>query len=56
MGSVSETERQIWSETRYSYGAGVRLVAGSGSVYRADVAYGDEGAEVIVFFFYPWEE
>lgn len=56
MGSVAEKERQIWSETRYSYGAGVRLVAGSGSVYRADVAYGDEGAEVIIFFFYPWEE
>jgi len=54
LGSVSETPGQLWDETRYSYGAGVRLVAASGSVYRADVAKGDEGTEVTVFFFYPW--
>lgn len=54
VGSVSETRDQIWDETRYSYGMGLRLVAKSGAVYRADVAFGDEGNELVVFFFYPW--
>jgi hypothetical protein len=51
---VSETSGSLWHETRYSYGAGLRLVAASGSVYRADLAYGSEGNEFTVFFFYPW--
>ena len=55
MASVSETSGKIWNDIRYSYGTGARLVAGSGSVYRADVAFGDEGASFIVFFYYPWE-
>lgn len=54
IGSVSEKYSDLWDETRYSYGAGLRLVSASGSVYRADIANGDEGAEVTVFFFYPW--
>ena len=32
------------------------LITGSGQVYRADFATGDEGNEVTVFFFYPWQE
>ena len=55
MGTVSETSSDLWKETRYSYGSGLRLVAASGAVYRADLAYGDEGAEFVVFFYYPWE-
>ena len=55
VGTVSERSSQLWDETRYSVGAGIRLVAASGAVYRADVAVGDEGAEVIVIFDYPWE-
>jgi len=54
MGSVSENSSGLWDETRYSYGAGFRLVAASGAVYRADIANGDEGSELTVFFFYPW--
>jgi len=54
VGSVSETASDLWNETRSSYGVGLRLVAASGSVYRADLAYGDEGSEFTVFFFYPW--
>lgn len=54
VGSVSETPAALWHETRYSYGAGLRLVAASGSVYRADLANGNEGTEFTVFFFYPW--
>ena len=54
LGSVSEKSSGLWDETRYSYGAGLRLVAASGAVYRADIAHGEEGAELTVFFFYPW--
>lgn len=55
VGSVSETASALWGEKRYSYGTGLRLVAASGAVYRADIARGDEGTEVIVIFDYPWE-
>jgi len=53
-GSVSEKSGDLWDETRYSYGTGIRLVAASGAVYRADIANGNEGSELTVFFFYPW--
>lgn len=54
LGSVSEKSSDLWNETAYSYGAGFRLVAASGAVYRADIANGSEGTELTVFFFYPW--
>jgi len=53
-GSLSERSSELWDERRYTYGVGFRLLAASGSVYRADFSYGDEGSEVAVFFFYPW--
>lgn len=52
--TVSETWDTLWNETRYVVGTGVRLVTASGSVYRADLGVGDEGAELSLFFFYPW--
>lgn len=55
LGTVSETSSQLWDETRRSLGAGFRLIAASGAVYRADIATGQEGAEVIIIFEYPWE-
>lgn len=55
LGSVSEKATELWNEKRHSVGAGVRLVAASGAVYRADYAFGDEGSELIVIFNYPWE-
>ena len=55
VGSVSETPSALWDDKRYSYGVGFRLVAASGAVYRADIASGVEGTEVIVIFDYPWE-
>ena len=54
IGTVSETSAQLWDETRHSYGAGFRLIAASGAVYRFDFAFGDEGAEQILIFEYPW--
>lgn len=53
-GSVSEKASDLWDEQRYTYGVGFRILAASGSVYRADIATGDEGTEIVVFFFYPW--
>jgi len=53
-GSVAETSATLWDEYRDSVGVGFRLVTASGSVYRADIAYGEEGSELSVFFFYPW--
>lgn len=53
-GSVSEESNDLWDQQRYTYGVGFRLLTASGSVYRADIAAGDEGTEVAVFFFYPW--
>lgn len=54
-GSVSEVSSDLWGEQRYTYGVGFRLLAASGSVYRVDIASGDEGMEVAVFFYYPWK-
>lgn len=54
IGTVSETSGQLWDEKRHSYGAGFRLIAASGAVYRFDFAFGDEGAEQILIFEYPW--
>lgn len=54
IATVSETSGQLWDETRYSFGTGFRLIAASGAVYRADIATGKEGAELIIIFEYPW--
>lgn len=54
-GTVSETSSQLWDEVRNSTGIGFRLLAASGAVYRADIATGKEGYELIVIFEYPWE-
>ncbi|MBE9541539.1 MAG: hypothetical protein IMF01_04405, partial [Proteobacteria bacterium] len=53
-GSVAETESELGDIWRSSYGAGFRLVSGSGFVYRADIATGEEDTEVTVIFNYPW--
>jgi outer membrane protein assembly factor BamA len=54
-GTVADTPSQLWSDYRTDYGIGGRLVSASGSVYRADVAYGKEGSQATIFFFYPWK-
>lgn len=53
IGSVSDGP--LWVETRSSGGAGLRIVTGSGLVYRLDLAGGQEGFQPSVFFQYPWE-
>ena len=55
IGSVAETRGGLWKKSRSSYGVGFRLVAGSGVVYRVDLAGGQEGFQPSIFFQYPWE-
>lgn len=54
MGSVSEKESDLGDEFVKSYGAGLRMITGSGFVYRFDVATGDEGTLPVIWFYYPW--
>ena len=53
-GSVSEEAQDLGKITRSSYGGGLRLVGGSGNTYRFEISTGEEGAEMIVMFQYPW--
>jgi hypothetical protein len=53
-GSVGETRAEVGDTYRSSYGVGLRMVSGSGFVYRADVATGEEGSEVTILFGYPY--
>ncbi len=55
LGTVSEVTSDLWQETRYSLGTGLRLITGSGGVYRADLATGEEGSELSIIFDYPWQ-
>jgi len=54
MGAVEDIKDDLNSSMRTSSGLGIRMVSGSGYVYRFDVATGDEGAATTVFFNYPW--
>lgn len=54
-GSVAETPSKLWDDYRTSYGIGGRLLSASGSVYRADIASGNEGEQYTIYFFYPWK-
>ena len=53
-GSVSETKSELGDTVKYSFGSGFRLLSGSGNLYRADFATGDEGPQVTVIIQYPW--
>ncbi|HET7765105.1 MAG TPA: BamA/TamA family outer membrane protein [Burkholderiales bacterium] len=56
-GVTSDSRDDLYrrSEWRDSYGAGFRIVTGSGVVFRADVAHGKEGFNAAIFIGYPWE-
>jgi len=54
VGSVSDSTSELGQQIRDSYGSGVRIVTGSGLVYRIDVALGDEGSAVTMIADYPW--
>lgn len=54
-GTVAENAGELWDDQRTTYGLGGRLLTASGSAYRADFAFSDEGREAILFFHYPWK-
>ena len=54
LGTVAELTSELWQDTRYVFGSGVRLVTKSGAVYRFDLAAGNEGVQPNLFFYYPW--
>ncbi|MDT8447629.1 MAG: hypothetical protein RRB13_12120 [bacterium] len=53
-GAASDDASELTSKLRTSNGAGIRMVSGSGYVYRFDLAQGDEGSQTTVMFAYPW--
>lgn len=53
-GTVAGRRDELGDRYRSSYGTGLRLISASGFVYRADLAAGDEGSEVVVIFNYPF--
>ena len=55
MGTVADLRQDLWDERRHSTGAGLRVVMGSGLIYRAEYATGEEGGQFILFFGYPWD-
>lgn len=54
-GSVAGSLDDVGRITRSSCGAGLRIVTGSGLVFRADVATGSEGPATTMIIGYPWE-
>ena len=54
IGCVVEKSGDLWEDYRSSYGVGVRMLTGSGIVYRLDIAAGDEGIVPTIIFSYPW--
>ena len=53
-GSVSDREEDLNDKIATDKGLGLRMVAKSGFVYRADFASGDEGNNISVMVMYPW--
>lgn len=54
-GSVAENIDDLGKNEKQSYGLGVRMITGSGLVYRFDIASGDEDTEYTIIINYPWE-
>ena len=52
--TVADLPAEIGDIWRSSFGLGFRMVAGSGYVYRADYATGEEGGNFTIIFAYPW--
>jgi hypothetical protein len=53
-GGVADLKEDVTKDMRSSSGVGMRIVTGSGIVYRIDYATGDEGGETTMIINYPW--
>ena len=54
VGTVSEKERDLWKDTSSVYGFGMRMIGGSGLVYRAELAITEEGSAPLITVGYPF--
>lgn len=54
-GSVSDQVSNLGKNEKESYGMGLRMITGSGLVFRMDLAGGNEDYEVTFIINYPWE-
>lgn len=54
-GAITDNKDELWHAMRESFGVGARLITKSGLIFRADIATGDEGAEMSIIIGYPWE-
>ena len=54
-GTIADQRTDLWDERRHSTGIGLRAIMGSGFVYRAEYATGEEGKQFVLFFGYPWD-
>jgi hypothetical protein len=55
IGTVAESNGELWDKSRDSMGAGLRVVTASGFIYRVDLATGSEGESLTIIMNYPWE-
>jgi len=53
-GSVSEYKSDLGKTVKHSIGSGFRFLSGSGNLYRADLATGNEGPNFTLIVQYPW--
>ncbi len=53
-GTVAETSGALGQTWRSDYGVGLRMVTGSGAVFRADYAVGKEGGQPVIIVNYPF--
>ncbi len=54
-GTIADLVDDLYKETRRSTGMGIRMIMGSGLVYRAEYATGEEGGQFVLFLGYPWD-
>ena len=54
--TIAESAQELGDSWRNSTGMGFRMITASGMVFRIDAATGEEGANINVFFDYPWSD
>ena len=54
--TLAETRADLGKDWRSSKGLGIRMVTGSGLVFRYEAAHGEEGVSQLLFFDYPWSD
>ena len=53
---MAEEKFDLGKINRSSYGIGVRLIGGSGNVYRFEASTGSEVSEILLIIQHPWSD